>query len=95
MYLIQDESVGLISFIYMYGDDFNAFGNPVHKDCFQKCICMSKFTGSIPRNFHSLNPAFLLNHWCLSLALNKFYNKLAKSYTKEDENVLLETPRQI
>ena len=29
-------------------------------------------------------PVLRLKHWCLSLALNKFLNKLAKSYTKED-----------
>ena len=59
-------------------------------------VCQnSQVAFSFPRNFHSLNPVLLLKHWCLSLALNKFYNKLAKSYTKEDDNVLLEIPRQI
>ena len=45
IYLIQGGSVGLTSYIYMYGDDLDAFGKPVHKDCFQKCINISKFTG--------------------------------------------------
>ena len=42
MYLIQGGPVGLTSCIciYMYGGDLDAFGKPVHKDCFQKCICI-------------------------------------------------------
>ena len=46
MYLIQGGPVGLTSYIYMYGGDLDAFGKPVHKDCFQKCIVTYlKFTG--------------------------------------------------
>ena len=46
MYSIQGGPLGLTSYIYLYGGDLDAFGKPVHKDCFQKCIVTYlKFTG--------------------------------------------------
>ena len=43
--LILGGPVELTSYIYMYDDDLDSFGKPAHQDCFQKCICISNFTG--------------------------------------------------